>query len=134
MMDYKIWTGIAAGGFAGALSRYGLSQIIVTWGGFPLNILMINLVGAFLLAGFLEVSLERLRVSTPVRTGISTGFLGAFTTFSGLCAEAFSLNGTHGAGMTGIYLILSLMCGIFAAGIGIAAARILMARSGSAHE
>ncbi len=133
MMEYKTLTAIAAGGFAGALSRYGLSQVGMNWGGFPLNTLVINILGAFLLAGFLEISLDRLRVSGPVRTGVSTGFLGAFTTFSGLCAEAFSLNTALGTGAAGAYVAISLAGGLIATVLGIAGARFLMGSSGEAH-
>lgn len=133
MIAYKTWTAIAAGGFAGALSRYGLSQVGMPWGGFPLNTLVINVLGAFLLAGFLEISLERLRVSGPVRTGVSTGFLGAFTTFSGLCAEAFSLNTALGTSAAGAYVAISLAGGLVAAILGMAGARFLIALSGEAH-
>jgi len=133
MKEYKIWCGIAFGGFAGAISRYGLSGFSITWGGFPLNILMINLLGAFLLAGFLEISLERLQLPAQVRTGVSTGFLGAFTTFSGLCAETFGINASQGAEMSAGYVMLSLAGGICAAWIGIAAGRALP-RAGIPHE
>lgn len=132
-MAYKTWLGVAVGGFAGTLSRYGLSQVPMTWSGFTLNILAINLLGAFLLASFLEISLDRLRLSTPLRTGISTGFLGAFTTFSGLCSEAFSLNMYEGTGAAGFYLVLSLTGGICAAFLGVTCARIMI-RSGGSHE
>lgn len=132
-MAYKTWLGVAVGGFAGALSRYGLSQVPMTWSGFTMNILAINLLGAFLLSSFLEISLDRLRLSTPIRTGISTGFLGAFTTFSGLCSEAFSLNMHEGTGAAAFYLVLSLAGGICAAFLGVTGARILI-QSGKSHE
>lgn len=129
-MDHRTLTGVAAGGFAGSVCRYGLSQASMTWGGVSMNILLINLLGAFVLAAFLEMSQERLRISARVRTAVSTGFLGAFTTFSGLCSEAFSLNQTAGTGAAGIYLGLSLVGGVCAAVGGIAAARRLMVRTG----
>lgn len=133
-MRHTAWIGVALGGFAGALARYELSQLAVTWHSIPVNILIINLLGAFLLGLFLEVSLERLRLPVPLRAGISTGFLGAFTTFSGLCAEAFELAGRTGAGMAGLYLAFSVGGGIAAAFTGIAAARRMMDRTGEFHE
>ena len=133
-MNYKTWVGVAIGGFAGAIGRYGLSQVSMVWGRVSLNILVINLLGAFLLAGFLEISLERLQLSAQVRTGISTGFLGAFTTFSGLCSEAFGLNLAEGAGIAGIYLLLSLAGGMCAAFAGVVVGRMLSVRSGEFHE
>lgn len=133
-MKDKTWIGVALGGFAGAVTRYGFSQSMVMWGTVPLNIVMINLLGAFLLAFFLELSLERLKVSPLIRAGISTGFLGAFTTFSGLCSEAFGLAGGYGAGMAGFYLFSSAVGGMIAAFSGVLAARMLMRYAGEHRE
>lgn len=133
-MKDTTWIGVALGGFAGALARFGLSQYTVARGLFPMNILMINLLGAFLLALFLEISLERLRLSAFLRTGISTGFLGSFTTFSGLCAEAFAIADGGAVGMAGLYMAISIAGGILAAFAGIAAARKIMKPPGALHE
>ncbi len=127
------WMGVAVGGFAGALCRYWLSGLSVVWNGMPLNILTINIIGAFLLGFFLELSMERLALPVLLKTGISTGFLGAFTTFSGLCAEAFEL-GSENAGRAGLYLFVSIAGGILAAVSGVAAARKLVFLSGENHE
>ncbi len=133
-MKDNTWIGVALGGFAGALARFEFSKSAFLWGGVPLNILMINLLGAFLLGLFLELSLERLKVSAFMRAAISTGFLGAFTTFSGLCSEAFGLAGGYGVGMTGLYLFSSAAGGMMAAFSGILTARMLMRWAGERHE
>ncbi len=132
-MSYNPWIGVAVGGFFGALCRYELSRASLFWGNVPLNIMIINLAGAFLLAVFLEICLERLQLSASLRTGISTGFLGAFTTFSGLCSEAFTLNGSAGTGIAGLYLIISLVGGICAVFAGVSSARLLLIRTGERH-
>ncbi len=41
-----------------------------------------NLIGAFLLGAIVGLSEERWELSEPVRTGITVGILGGFTTFS----------------------------------------------------
>lgn len=132
MKEFKICSAVALGGFAGAICRYALSGLGLAWNGFPMGILIINLLGAFLLAGFMELSLERLRLSPTLRFGVSTGFLGAFTTFSGLCAEAFSL-ATRNAGLAVLYTTLSLMGGVLAAGVGILLVRRVIV-PGVSHE
>lgn len=134
VMKYKTWVAVAIGGFMGAISRYWLSLASMAWGRISMNILVINLLGAFLLAIFLEISMERLRLSPHARTGISTGFLGAFTTFSGLCSEAFILNASEGTMSAGVYLSLSLAGGLCAVFAGIMAARVLLVRPGEFHE
>lgn len=134
MMKFRVMAAVAVGGFAGALSRYMLSQESLYWGNAPLNILLINIMGAFLLAFFLELSLGRLHISAAIRTGISTGFLGAFTTFSGLCSEAFILGETTGFAVAGLYTGGSLVGGLLAALGGVAAARRLIGRRGGHCE
>lgn len=121
----KTWAAVAAGGFLGACARYGIKQIGIQAGGVPVEILLINLAGAFCLAFFLEVTLDRLEVSRAVRLGVSTGFLGAFTTFSTLCQEAEGLYRWSGAAGT-LYLTVSVLGGLLAAWLGLILARRLV--------
>ncbi len=84
---------IGIGGFFGAILRYLIRamQIENYNGQFPINTLVINLTGCFLLAVILTLALEVLEISSCLRLGISTGFIGAFTTFSTLCKEISTL-------------------------------------------
>lgn len=71
---------IGTGGFFGAVSRYGVSQI------FPatklhLGTLAVNLVGC-LLIGIAFGFLEREAITRPAQLLLVTGFLGGFTTYS----------------------------------------------------
>lgn len=74
---------VAAGGALGAVSRYALSSGVTNLldlrgsGTFVANIL-----GAFLLGTIVGLTEERWDLSDPVRTGITVGVLGGFTTFS----------------------------------------------------
>jgi fluoride exporter len=75
---------IAIFGTLGCWARYGMTNLVQTIYGrdFPYATLSINVGGSFLM-GFLFVeTLERLTVSPELRTGILTGFIGGFTTFS----------------------------------------------------
>lgn len=74
------------GGALGALLRHLMnsafqSQALLGGGGFPLGILVINVLGSFLLAVVTTLSLQGV-VSESARQAIGTGFVGAFTTFS----------------------------------------------------
>jgi fluoride exporter len=76
---------VSLGAIAGALSRYHLnSWIVANWGNsFPWGILAINLSGCWLLG--LIVGLVETRtslISPEVYLLLTTGFLGAYTTFS----------------------------------------------------
>lgn len=75
---------ISIGGTFGCYARYLMTNLIQTIYGrsFPYATLSINLLGAFLM-GFLFIeTLERLTISPALRTGILTGVLGGYTTFS----------------------------------------------------
>jgi CrcB protein len=84
---------ISIGSFLGAIFRYLIKLIPIS--GYhehvPLNTLMINITGAFILALIMTVYLEVWHFDADVRLGITTGFLGAFTTFSALCKETVGL-------------------------------------------
>lgn len=122
-MDYRTAFGVFAGGFLGAAARYLLTAGITIGSVFPMTLTLVNLTGAFVLSLFMAFSLERLRLPGAVRTAVSTGFIGAFTTFSGLCAEGTALTASSGW-MTGAgYYGLSLFGGLGASLLGLAAAR-----------
>lgn len=75
---------IAVFGALGALSRYGVGQLSyrVLGSQFPYGTLAVNVIGCFLLGLLMHVGLTTTLVSDTMRTALSIGFLGAFTTFS----------------------------------------------------
>ena len=78
--------GIALAGSLGALARYGVDGLVSqhTHGAFPWGTFVVNVSGSFAL-GFLFVLLaERSTLDPSVRSAITIGFLGAYTTFSTL--------------------------------------------------
>lgn len=108
---------LAIGGVLGVYARYGLTRFIQSLYGqdFPLATLIVNLVGTFLLAFLFVQTLERVTISPAVRTGILTGGLGAFTTFSTFIMEALLLIEDGQAGKAALYLALSVGLGLAAA-------------------
>ncbi|MEI8216107.1 MAG: CrcB family protein [Eubacteriales bacterium] len=97
-------------GAFGAIARYVVEKapFSLPFYNFPINTLLINLLGCFLLAFIIELSYERKIVSSALRLGITTGFLGAFTTFSTLCKEVSDLL-TIGKWLFALIYILSLL-------------------------
>jgi fluoride exporter len=118
---------IAIFGALGCWARFAMTQLIQgLWGNdFPYATLFINVSGAFLM-GFLFVeTLERLTLAPALRTGILTGFLGGYTTFSTYAMESFTLAETGAALNAGLYVLLSNALGLLAAFAGAFIARNL---------
>ncbi|MBE3551885.1 MAG: CrcB family protein [Kyrpidia tusciae] len=85
-----LWWALAAGGILGSLARYGLSLLQPSTG-WPWATFGINLSGAYVLALFLTLALERWSLPAAVRLGVGTGFVGSYTTFSTLVLETLHL-------------------------------------------
>ena len=109
---------VAIGGFLGACVRYAIQEWMGTWGGFPAATLIINSVGSFLLAWFYTITLERLPVHPHLRVGLGTGFIGAFTTFSTLNLELWTLWSAAEYKLALLYLCTTYGLGLLAAGSG----------------
>lgn len=114
-----MWTyiAIAVGGTLGCWARYGMTNLVQSIYGrdFPYATLSINLLGSFLM-GFLFIeTLERLAISPELRTGILTGFLGGFTTFSTFSMELVLLTEQGYFVRAGLYMLLSATLGFVAA-------------------
>lgn len=115
---------VAAGGALGAVSRYALSTAAANLidlrgtGTFAANLL-----GAFLLGIVIGLTEERWDLSEPVRTGITVGVLGGFTTFStymyDVVAHAEDERWLASAG----FLSLTIALGLIAMVAGLAAGR-----------
>lgn len=85
MNDLWIPLGIGLGAVAGALSRHYLQLWFGdTWGtAFPWGILVINLSGCGLMGFLFGLTNQRsIAISPALYTTLTTGFLGAYTTFS----------------------------------------------------
>lgn len=109
----RVYIAIAIGGALGCLARYGMTNLVVAIYGheFPYATLSINLLGAFLM-GFLFIeTLERLTISPVLRTGILTGGLGGFTTFSTYQLESLTMVGQGEPFKAALYIALSLVLG-----------------------
>ena len=110
---------IAVGGTLGCWARYGMTNAVQAAFGraFPVATLSINVLGSFLMGFLFILTLERLSVAPLVRTGMLTGFLGGFTTFSTFEMEALLLAQEGSSGRAVLYMALSVGVG-FAAAFG----------------
>ncbi len=114
-----MWTygAIAVFGILGCWARFAQTNLVQTVYGreFPYATMSINVMGSFIM-GFLFVeTLERLTIAPAVRTGILTGFIGGYTTFSTFEMETLLLAEGGQILKAAIYLLLSVMLGLLAA-------------------
>ncbi len=113
-----MWTyfAIAVGGTLGCWARYAMTNLIQMLFGrsFPIATLCINVLGSFLM-GFLFIeTLNRVTISPATRTGILTGVLGGFTTFSTFSMEALMLAENGEMRKAAAYVALSVGLGLLA--------------------
>jgi len=121
---------ISIGGGLGAVLRLAIENMNIWYyhDNFPFDTLIINIIGCFILALFLTVAYEVMEVDADIRLGLSTGLLGAFTTFSTLCKETVELmaSGEHFLAIS--YIMGSTILGFAAAYFGIVLAREVIAK------
>lgn len=122
-MKNYIYIGI--GGFLGAISRVFIKNIHIYHYKelIPLNTLLINVSGSFILALLLTIAFEIWEMDESLRLGITTGFLGGYTTFSTLCKEIVGLitKGDYFSAIT--YITISTVLGFLGVYLGIVVAR-----------
>ena len=118
---------IACGGMAGALARYGLSKYIAQSSNslFPWGTLLINLSGSLLIGLFFEL-FDRAVIPTDLRSLITIGFLGAYTTFSTYSLETVNLLRDGEVRLCLTNIILSNVLGLLLVLVGMHATRFII--------
>lgn len=111
---------IGLGGMIGSLLRYFLSvSALSLWGeGFPVGTLMANLLGAFALGCLAKSKAVSRKLPPHIVNGIGTGIIGSFTTFSTFSLETMQLVEQNHLFIAFLYVILSLLGGLFSAWLG----------------
>lgn len=122
---------IAVGGALGAVARFGVGLLAVEvlgprlpWGTFAVNVL-----GSVLLGAILEWTLLSPSLTPGTRALLTTGFLGAFTTFSTFSVETVRLIERGDLVWAGGAVLGNVLLGLLGATAGIAAARWWLAEA-----
>lgn len=101
---------VGFGGFFGAICRFYVSQWLGTVDSFPIATLLTNWVGSLLLAFILATVSKRL---SPIwKLAVTTGFLGAFTTFSTFSVEVVRLFDSGEVILAVVYVGASVIGGL----------------------
>jgi fluoride exporter len=119
--------GVGVAGAFGALSRYGVEGFISERfpGSFPAGTFVINVTGSFVL-GFLFVLLtERVAASPALRTSLTVGFVGAYTTFSTFSFETLRLIEDGALRTAAVNVVATLVLGLIAVWVGMTLGRAI---------
>lgn len=126
-MERFLW--ICLGGAAGTGARY----LVALWAAqrlgsaFPFGTLLVNLAGCFTIAALMHAALA-LGWSSTARAAITTGFLGGLTTYSSFNFETTRLFEEGAAAAAFVNLGVTVLGGLAAGWLGLAAARELLGR------
>ncbi|MBC6473274.1 MAG: fluoride efflux transporter CrcB [Hormoscilla sp. GM102CHS1] len=118
---------ISLGAIAGALCRYYLTLWFVQRFGttFPYGTFFINLTGCFAMGLFVTLISERVFIlPIQVQLMITTGFLGAYTTFSTYGLESFVMLRDRPLVAAMLYWASSAILGIISVQLGTIVARL----------
>lgn len=120
------WLAVALGGASGSLARYALGL----WArahlpGFPVATLAVNVVGGFFIGVVFAATAARPEFPPWLRTGLVTGVLGGFTTFSAFSLETLLLLREGSALLALANIALNLLLSLAACALGLLLARSL---------
>lgn len=91
-LSWQTVVAVGCGGFLGAIARVYLNLIItkVLPHDFPFGILTVNILGSFLI-GVLFAVFMHYNINESAKAFLTSGFLGALTTYSTFAIESFFL-------------------------------------------
>lgn len=120
---------VAAGGAFGATARYGINIMTFQWlgSGFPYATLFVNVLGCFLMGVLIAAMAHLWQPSQEIKLFLTTGFLGAFTTFSAFSLDFVTLFERGEIVAAGCYALLSVVLSILALFAGLMLIRMMVA-------
>ena len=127
-LSFKYFIAVVIGGALGAVARYLMMIGVGHWfgHGFPFATVLINVIGAFLLGSFVQISALFWSPSPELRIFITVGVLGSFTTFSTLALDVYMLWGRGEVIEATGYVAVSIIFGIAAFFTGVSVFRTLL--------
>jgi len=124
----RLVAAIGLGSAVGGIARFLLGSAIQqrAGAGFPVGTLVINVTGSLLVGFLLRYALGTSAISAEVRALLTTGLCGGYTTFSTFSYETAALLEGGDYRRASLYVVSSVVVGLLATFLGIAAARALL--------
>jgi CrcB protein len=118
---------VALGGAIGASARFltGVAVLRITGPGFPLGVMVANILGSFVMGAFVVWAANR--SMTHLAPFVVTGILGGYTTFSAFSLETITMIERGQTGSAALYMILSVGGALGAIMLGMMTAREILA-------
>jgi fluoride exporter len=118
---------IALAGSLGALARYAVDGLVLkrTSGAFPWGTFAVNASGSFLLGVAFVLLTERMAVAPWLRSAITIGLIGSYTTFSTFSLETYRLAEDGAWGLAAANIAGSVAAGLTALYVGIVVGRVV---------
>ncbi len=111
---------VGAGGAIGAIARYGVNvgSVHLFGHGFPWGTVIVNVIGSFLMGVLIAKFAMMDNISNDMKTMLTTGVLGAFTTFSTFSLDFVTLwergEMVQAFGYMAVSVVLSILALFFA--------------------
>ncbi|MBT95459.1 MAG: fluoride efflux transporter CrcB [Acidimicrobiaceae bacterium] len=109
-MDIRTFLFVAIGGMTGAVSRWGLLEILPDNNSWPWQIFIVNMIGSCILGVIVSKPFQRL--SPRSISALATGLCGSFTTFSMFSLDLAELIRSNQISIALTYLGLSVIGGL----------------------
>jgi CrcB protein len=118
---------VGLGGAIGAVCRYllssGVAQVMGTQ--FPWGIMLVNIIGGLAMGLITEVGAQSAQLPLELKTFLTTGILGGFTTFSAFSLETMSMWERGEAAGAAAYVAASVVLSLIGLVAGMALVRSL---------
>lgn len=109
---------VGLGGVIGSVLRYLVGEIPFPYA-FPLQTMVINIIGSFILGWFTNAIIKKQRMKSEYAAAIGTGMIGSFTTLSTLSMDTVHLLTAGNYMLASVYIIGSAVFGFCFALMGL---------------
>lgn len=126
----RAYLAVALGGLIGTGLRLAFDLAFPhADGAFPVETLVVNLLGAFVLGWLVGGLWTRPSTPTWLKAGLGSGVLGSFTTLSAVLASVLVLASVGEPGLAAVYLGFSVVGGLALAAAGLRIGSLIAHRS-----